>query len=52
MMTWFASSDWPSDCGWKAVVMWSLVPTKRISSCKNVDVKKGSWSNIRDCGTP
>jgi hypothetical protein len=39
MMTLLATSDCPSDCGWKAVVMCNLLPTKRISSCQNVDVK-------------
>jgi hypothetical protein len=31
MMTLLADSDCPSDCGWKAVVIYSLVPLKRIS---------------------
>jgi hypothetical protein len=42
MMTLLAASDCPSDCGWKAAVMCNLVPTKRISSRQNVDMKIGS----------
>jgi hypothetical protein len=32
--------------------MCSFVPTKRISSRQNVDVKTGSRSDTIDCGTP
>jgi hypothetical protein len=35
-----------------AVVMCNLVPTKRMSSRQNVDVKIGSRSDTMDCGTP
>ena len=47
-----AASDCPSDWGWKAVVMCSLVPIRRMSSCQNVEVKTGSRSDTMDWGTP
>ena len=52
MMTRLAASDCPSDWGWKAVVMCSLVPIRRISSRQNIDVKTGSLSDTMDWGTP
>jgi len=52
MMTRFAASVWPSDYGWNAVDMWSLVPIKRMSSCQNADVKTGLRSETSDYGTP
>ena len=48
MITLLAASDWPSDCGWKAVDMCSLVPNNRMSSRQNIDVKTGSQSNTID----
>jgi hypothetical protein len=52
IITRLATSDCPSDCGWNAVVMCSLVPMSRMSSHQNVEVKMGSWSDTMDCGTP
>ena len=52
MMTRFAASVWPSDYGWNAVDMWSLVPIKRMSFRQNADVKTGSRSETSDYGTP
>jgi hypothetical protein len=47
-----ANSDCPSDWGWKAVVIWSLVPLKRISSCQKLEVNTVSRSETMDCGMP
>jgi len=52
MMTRLAASVWPSDCGWKAEDMCSLVPMSRIGSRQNVEVNTGSRSDTMDCGTP
>jgi hypothetical protein len=51
-ITRLAASVWPSDCGWKADVMCSLVPNRRISSFQNVEVNTGSRLDTMDCGTP
>lgn len=51
-ITRLAASVWPSDCGWKADVMCSLVPSRRISSFQNVEVNTGSRSDTMDWGTP
>jgi hypothetical protein len=50
MMTRLADSDCPSDWGWKAVVIWSLVPLKRMSSCQKLEVNTGSRSETMDSG--
>jgi hypothetical protein len=52
MMTRLADSDCPSDWGWKAVVIWSLVPLKRISSRQKLEVNTVSRSEMMDCGMP
>jgi hypothetical protein len=48
MMTRLADSDCPSDWGWNAVIMWSLVPMSRISSCQNKEVKTVFRSDTMD----
>ena len=48
IITRLAASGWPSDCGWKVVVICSLVPIKRMSSRQNVEVKTGSRSDTMD----
>ena len=52
MMMWLAASVWPSDYGWKAIVMCRLVPMRRMSSRQNMVVNIGSWSDTMDCSTP
>lgn len=51
MMTLFAASVCPSDWGWNADVMCSLVPASRMSSHQKADVKMGSRSKTMDCET-
>ena len=47
-MTLLAASVWPSDCGWKADVMCSLVPVRRINSFQNAEVNTESRSETMD----
>lgn len=51
-MTLLAASVWPSDCGWNAVVICSLIPVRRISSFQKMEVKTGSRSEMMDWGIP
>ena len=41
-MTLLAASVYPSNCGWNAEVMWSLMPMRRMSTRQNAEVKMGS----------
>jgi hypothetical protein len=52
MMTLLADSDCPSNCGWKVIVICSLVPLKRISSPQKLEVNTESRSETMDCGMP
>ena len=45
-------SDWPSVCGWKAVLKCNLVPIASCSFGQNQEVKRGSLSDTMDTGAP
>lgn len=47
-MTLLAASVWPSNLGWKAIVMHSLLPVSYMSSFQNREVNTGSLSKNMD----
>src|SRR5947199_5170275 len=47
-----AHSVWPSDWGWKAVDITSLVPMVRNRLCQNLLVNLASWSEMIEVGRP
>ena len=50
MMTMFVALDWPSDYGWKGIIMWSLMLARRMSSFQKIKVNTGSRSETMDYG--
>ncbi|KAF0896781.1 hypothetical protein E2562_027368 [Oryza meyeriana var. granulata] len=51
-ITLLTASDWPSDCGWNADDMWSLVPVALKRDVQKVEVNTGSLSETIDVGRP
>ena len=49
-MTLLATSNWPSDWGWKAEIICSLVPVALNSACQNAEVNTGSRSEMIEVG--
>ena len=46
------ASDWPSVCGWYAVLIFCSTWKSLQSSCEKVEVKQGSWSDMIHDGSP
>jgi hypothetical protein len=48
----FTASDCPSDCGWKAELMYKRVPAATNKAFQNPEVNTTSLSEMMDVGKP